>query len=293
MIPAQLPGNDLVRMRGGGAAPIGASLADLWGCAVCAAFVVAPSNHSPATSVPAPPPASPCLSRPGPAGSDIENLAQPPPPTPPPPPSRAQTAPGPVKVGAVLNRRQGGVRGVPVSSPPGRRARLRFPGTSGSSAEAREELRRRLLGLIEDNRVMIFSKSYCPHSTRVGGAGGVRGQARLGWGGGSLGEAGSSGALLVLPPASPDLQPPRCGFCPRTHSWEAELSLGRPGLGPVPKVVTRIQGRGPLLRLFGTAGQAATGPAARATPTAYTSPTCFGTATCGVNLSSTPSWLLA
>uniref|UniRef100_A0A671EFT0 Thioredoxin reductase 3 n=1 Tax=Rhinolophus ferrumequinum TaxID=59479 RepID=A0A671EFT0_RHIFE len=53
------------------------------------------------------------------------------------------------------------------SSPPGRRARPWFPGISCTSAEAREELRRRLLGLIEDNRVMIFSKSYCPHSTRV------------------------------------------------------------------------------------------------------------------------------
>ncbi|XP_036178494.1 thioredoxin reductase 3 isoform X2 [Myotis myotis] len=50
---------------------------------------------------------------------------------------------------------------------PGRRARLSSPGTSRLSSEAREELRRRLQGLIEDNRVMIFSKSYCPHSTRV------------------------------------------------------------------------------------------------------------------------------
>uniref|UniRef100_A0A671EEG7 thioredoxin-disulfide reductase (NADPH) n=1 Tax=Rhinolophus ferrumequinum TaxID=59479 RepID=A0A671EEG7_RHIFE len=73
----------------------------------------------------------------------------------------------PVKVGAVPNRRLGSVRGVPGSSPPGRRARPWFPGISCTSAEAREELRRRLLGLIEDNRVMIFSKSYCPHSTRV------------------------------------------------------------------------------------------------------------------------------
>uniref|UniRef100_A0A8C8WLF4 Thioredoxin reductase 3 n=1 Tax=Panthera leo TaxID=9689 RepID=A0A8C8WLF4_PANLE len=54
-----------------------------------------------------------------------------------------------------------------VSSPPGRRARLSSPGTGRSSSEAREELRRRLLGLIEGNRVMIFSKSYCPHCTRV------------------------------------------------------------------------------------------------------------------------------
>uniref|UniRef100_A0A667FQY0 thioredoxin-disulfide reductase (NADPH) n=1 Tax=Lynx canadensis TaxID=61383 RepID=A0A667FQY0_LYNCA len=59
------------------------------------------------------------------------------------------------------------VRGVLVSSPPGRRARLSSPGTGRSSSEAREELRRRLLGLIEGNRVMIFSKSYCPHCTRV------------------------------------------------------------------------------------------------------------------------------
>ncbi|XP_036101312.1 thioredoxin reductase 3 isoform X2 [Molossus molossus] len=54
-----------------------------------------------------------------------------------------------------------------MSSLPGRRARLSSPGTSSLSPEAREELRRRLLGLIEGNRVMIFSKSYCPHSTRV------------------------------------------------------------------------------------------------------------------------------
>nr|3H8Q_A Chain A, Thioredoxin reductase 3 [Homo sapiens]3H8Q_B Chain B, Thioredoxin reductase 3 [Homo sapiens] len=32
---------------------------------------------------------------------------------------------------------------------------------------AREELRRHLVGLIERSRVVIFSKSYCPHSTRV------------------------------------------------------------------------------------------------------------------------------
>uniref|UniRef100_A0A667FJ65 thioredoxin-disulfide reductase (NADPH) n=1 Tax=Lynx canadensis TaxID=61383 RepID=A0A667FJ65_LYNCA len=63
--------------------------------------------------------------------------------------------------------RLGSVRGVLVSSPPGRRARLSSPGTGRSSSEAREELRRRLLGLIEGNRVMIFSKSYCPHCTRV------------------------------------------------------------------------------------------------------------------------------
>ncbi|XP_004449156.1 thioredoxin reductase 3 [Dasypus novemcinctus] len=54
-----------------------------------------------------------------------------------------------------------------MSSPPGRRARLSPPGTSKLSAEAREDLRRRLLRLIEGSRVMIFSKSYCPHSTRV------------------------------------------------------------------------------------------------------------------------------
>uniref|UniRef100_A0A8C6BSC0 Thioredoxin reductase 3 n=1 Tax=Monodon monoceros TaxID=40151 RepID=A0A8C6BSC0_MONMO len=35
------------------------------------------------------------------------------------------------------------------------------------SSAAREELRRRLLGLIEGHRVVIFSKSYCPHSARV------------------------------------------------------------------------------------------------------------------------------
>ncbi|XP_076972423.1 thioredoxin reductase 3 [Tamandua tetradactyla] len=54
-----------------------------------------------------------------------------------------------------------------MSSPPGRRARLSPPGTSRLTAETREDLRRRLLGLIEGSRVMIFSKTYCPHSTRV------------------------------------------------------------------------------------------------------------------------------
>ncbi|XP_008069852.1 thioredoxin reductase 3 isoform X2 [Carlito syrichta] len=53
-----------------------------------------------------------------------------------------------------------------MSSPPGRRARLPSHG-SGRSSEAREALRRRLQGLIDGNRVMIFSKSYCPHSSRV------------------------------------------------------------------------------------------------------------------------------
>uniref|UniRef100_A0A8C0W8X8 thioredoxin-disulfide reductase (NADPH) n=1 Tax=Castor canadensis TaxID=51338 RepID=A0A8C0W8X8_CASCN len=55
-----------------------------------------------------------------------------------------------------------------MASPPGRRARLSSPGTSRQPSEAREETRRRLQGLIEGNRVMIFSKSYCPHSERVG-----------------------------------------------------------------------------------------------------------------------------
>ena len=117
--------------------------------------------------LPALPPASRSVNWLGQAGSDTAALAQPPPP----PPPRAQTSPGPAKVGAVPNRRLGSVRGVPVSSPPGRRPRLSSPGTGRSSSEARDELRRRLLGLIEGNRVMIFSKSYCPHSTRVGGAG--------------------------------------------------------------------------------------------------------------------------
>ncbi|XP_023581328.1 thioredoxin reductase 3 isoform X1 [Trichechus manatus latirostris] len=76
-------------------------------------------------------------------------------------------SPGPGKVGTGSNRHLDGVLGAPKSSPPGRRARLSTPGTSRLSAEAREDLRRRLLGLIEGNRVMIFSKSYCPHSTRV------------------------------------------------------------------------------------------------------------------------------
>lgn len=170
MTHAQLPGNHLVRMRGEGTAPgTGRCRGELQsrptsgGCGVQVVFAVPPSNLSPGASVRV------SLSRPGPAGSDIEDLAQPP--SPPPPPLRAQTAPGPVKEGAVPNRRPGSVRGVPMSSPPGRRARLSYPGTSCLSSEAREELRSRLLGLIESNRVMIFSKSYCPHSTRVGGAG--------------------------------------------------------------------------------------------------------------------------
>uniref|UniRef100_A0A8D2D2E3 thioredoxin-disulfide reductase (NADPH) n=1 Tax=Sciurus vulgaris TaxID=55149 RepID=A0A8D2D2E3_SCIVU len=71
------------------------------------------------------------------------------------------------KVGAVPNRRLASVRGVPATSPPGRRARLSSPGTSHQPSEAREEMRRRLRNLIEGNRVMIFSKTYCPHSTRV------------------------------------------------------------------------------------------------------------------------------
>lgn len=105
---------------------------------------------------------------PGWARSYTEALAHPPPP---PPPSRAQKSAGPVKVGAVPNRRLDGVHSEPMSSLPGRRARLSSPGTSRLSSEAREDLRRRLQGLIGENRVMIFSKSYCPHSTRVGGAG--------------------------------------------------------------------------------------------------------------------------
>uniref|UniRef100_A0A8C2VNC8 Thioredoxin reductase 3 n=1 Tax=Chinchilla lanigera TaxID=34839 RepID=A0A8C2VNC8_CHILA len=51
-------------------------------------------------------------------------------------------------------------------SPPERRARL-SPRAAQLPPETREELRRHLRGLIENNRVMIFSKSYCPHSTRV------------------------------------------------------------------------------------------------------------------------------
>ncbi|XP_074139889.1 thioredoxin reductase 3 isoform X1 [Sminthopsis crassicaudata] len=40
-------------------------------------------------------------------------------------------------------------------------------GHSRLNLEPREELRRRLWRLIETNRVMIFSKSYCPYSTKV------------------------------------------------------------------------------------------------------------------------------
>lgn len=127
---------------------------------------------------------------PGRARSDTEALAHPPPP---PPPSRAPKSAGPVKVGAVPNRRLGGVHSEPMATLPGRRARLSSPGTSRLSSEAREELRRRLQGLIEDNRVMIFSKSYCPHSTRVGGAG------RACPSSGALGPQDSGGALPVPP----------------------------------------------------------------------------------------------
>ncbi|XP_037589962.1 thioredoxin reductase 3 [Cebus imitator] len=105
--------------------------------------------------VPAPPPSAfRFVSGPGPAGSESETLEQSP------------KSPGPGKAGDAPNRRPGHVRGARVASPPERRARLASPGPS-SSSEAREELRRRLLGLIERGGVVIFSKSYCPHSTRV------------------------------------------------------------------------------------------------------------------------------
>lgn len=112
--------------------------------------------------------ASRFLNRPGPAGSDNEALEKPPSP---PAPPRAQKSPGLGKAAVAPNRRLGTVRGGLMSSPPGRRARLSSPGTSRQTPDAREEVRRRLKDLIEGNRVMIFSKSYCPHSTRVGGAG--------------------------------------------------------------------------------------------------------------------------
>lgn len=100
-------------------------------------------------------------------GSDTAVLAQPPPP----PPSRAQTLSRPGR-GSSPSRRLGNVRGAAgPSSPPGRRACPPAPGASRLSRAAREELRRRLLGLIEGHRVVIFSKTYCPHSTRVGGQG--------------------------------------------------------------------------------------------------------------------------
>lgn len=132
-------------------------------------------------SSPKRPPASRFLSRPGLAGSDNEVLEQPPSP---PPPSRAQKSPVLGKAAVVPNRRLGTVRGGPMSSPPGRRARVSSPGTSRQASDAREEVRRRLKYLIEANRVMIFSKSYCPHSTRVGGAGrsGAMGRGLMGRG---------------------------------------------------------------------------------------------------------------
>ncbi|XP_006895263.1 PREDICTED: thioredoxin reductase 3 [Elephantulus edwardii] len=81
--------------------------------------------------------------------------------------AQSPTPPGRGKVGTGPNRRPAGARGALVSSPPGRRARLATPGTGTSIVETREAMRRRLQDLIENNRVMIFSKSYCPHSTRV------------------------------------------------------------------------------------------------------------------------------
>lgn len=178
------------------------------------------------TSVSAPRPAYPFLSRPGPIGSNVQDLAQPP--SPPPPPSlRAQTAPGPVKVGAVPNRRLGSVRGVPMSSPPGGRARLSYPRTSCSSPEAREELRRRLLGLIESNRVMIFSKSYCPHSTRVSGAGGGRwgpGQGPIG-----VGRREPGGGGVFRGPAGP----PSCIPRPPAQALPVLPSNARQGGGAI------------------------------------------------------------
>uniref|UniRef100_A0A286XIG9 Thioredoxin reductase 3 n=1 Tax=Cavia porcellus TaxID=10141 RepID=A0A286XIG9_CAVPO len=51
-------------------------------------------------------------------------------------------------------------------SPPEHRYRL-LPRTARPSPETREELQRRLRGLIENNRVMIFNKSYCRHGQRV------------------------------------------------------------------------------------------------------------------------------
>ncbi|KAL4669336.1 hypothetical protein H8959_007890 [Pygathrix nigripes] len=110
----------------------------------------------PLSPVPAPPPpAFRFVSRPGPAGSESETVEQSPP-----------QSPRPGKAGDAPNRRSGHVRGARVLSPPWRRAHLSSPVPS-SSSEAREELRRRLRDLIERSRVMIFSKSYCPHSTRV------------------------------------------------------------------------------------------------------------------------------
>lgn len=105
-----------------------------------------------------------CLGRSCRCGSDTAILAQPPPP---PPPSRAQTLSTPGR-GSSPSRRLGNVRGAAgPSSPPGRRACPPAPGARRLSRAAREELRRRLLGLIEGHRVVIFSKTYCPHSTRV------------------------------------------------------------------------------------------------------------------------------
>lgn len=185
-----------------------------------------------------------------------------------------------MKVGAVPNRTLGSVRTVPLSPPPGRRARLSSPGTARSSSEAREELRRRLLGLIEGNRVMIFSKSYCPHSTRVGGAGErqVGSGSRPDWSG-AVGACGSPGAPLVLPAASSDLSGWSAAHsASRTHSRVPERAFGKPGLGTRDlflRVVTRNQGRVPLLSTFGTVGEAATGRVARSNHPVYAPPIVF------------------
>lgn len=213
--------------------------------------------------LPAPPPAFQSLNWPGKAGSDTAALAQPPPP----PPPRAPTSPGSVKVGAVPNRRLGSVRGVPMSSPPGRRARLSSPGTGRSFFEAREELRRRLMGLIEGNRVMIFSKSYCPHSARVGGARAGRGRGLPGRGRGKL-VAGAVGAWgkRGLPEfwglISPATLEPECRkFSPRTRTRRPleSSAAGTQDLG-AGVVVTRNEDRAPWRAAFGTLGGEATLP---------------------------------
>uniref|UniRef100_F6RCG4 Thioredoxin reductase 3 n=1 Tax=Ornithorhynchus anatinus TaxID=9258 RepID=F6RCG4_ORNAN len=48
---------------------------------------------------------------------------------------------------------------APAAMPP--------PGSGGCPPEQREDVKRRIRSLIETHRVMIFSKSYCPYSTKV------------------------------------------------------------------------------------------------------------------------------
>nr|XP_013000503.2 thioredoxin reductase 3 [Cavia porcellus] len=112
--------------------------------------------------------ASRFLSRPGTAGTESAALEPPPSSKSPPSPQSplwAPNSPRRGKAGIVPYRPLGSLPGVDMS-PPEHRYRL-LPRTARPSPETREELQRRLRGLIENNRVMIFNKSYCRHGQRV------------------------------------------------------------------------------------------------------------------------------